>query len=241
MPELPEVALYLHALRARVLGERLKAVRIPSPSLLKSFDPPIAHAHRKVVESLSRLGKRVVFGLEDDLFIVIHLMIAGRFQWRKPGAPIHRKQGHAALDFPHGSLHLTEAGSHKRASLHLVRGEAGLGDHDPGGIEPLDAAPEDFAAALRRENRTLKRALTDPRILSGMGAFHLAMSAHGKYGEPCPRCGTPIQRIVYATRETNYCPDCQTGGRLLADRALSRLLRQDWPRRLEDLEALKRR
>ena len=298
MPELPEIALYLHALRARVLGERLEAVRIRSPSLLKSFDPPIADAHGKVVESLSRLGKRVVFGLEHDLHIVIHLMIAGRFQWRKPGAPIHRKQGHAALDFARGSLLLTEASSHKRASLHLVRGEAGLRDHDPGGIEPLDAPPADFAAALRRENRTLKRALTDPRILSGIGnahsdeillrarlspvkltsrltgaeierlhaatrsslrewsarlieeagdafpkkvtAFHPAMGAHGKYGEPCPRCGTAIQRIVYATRETNYCPACQTGGRLLADRALSRLLRRDWPKRVEDLEELRR-
>lgn len=298
MPELPEVALYLHALRARILGERLETVRIRSPSVLKSFDPPIAHAHGKVIESLSRLGKRVVFGLEEDLFIVIHLMVAGRFQWRKPGAPIHRKQGHAALDFAHGTLLLTEASSHKRASLHLVGGKRALRDHDPGGLEPLDAAPEDFAAALRRENRTLKRALTDPRILSGIGnahsdeillrarlspvkltsrltgaeierlhaatraslkewsarlieeagddfpakvtAFHPAMSAHGKYGEPCPRCGTAIQRIVYATRETNYCPTCQTGGRVLADRALSRLLRQDWPRKLEDLEALRR-
>lgn len=297
MPELPEVTLYLHALRARILGEKLQAVRIRSPSLLKSFDPPIAHAHGKVVESLSRLGKRVVLGLEDDLFLVVHLMIAGRFQWRKPDAPIHRKFGHAAFDFTHGTLLLTEASSHKRASLHLVRGAALL-DHDPGGIEPLTATGEAFAAALRRENRTLKRALTDPRILSGVGnahsdeillrarlspvkltsrltgeeierlhaatrsslvewsqrlieeagdtfpakvtAFHPAMSAHGKYGEPCTQCGTPIQRIVYATRETNYCPECQTAGRLLADRALSRLLRRDWPRKLEDLEALKR-
>lgn len=298
MPELPEVALYLHALRARILGETLQAVRIRSPSLLKSFDPPIAHAHGRVVESLSRLGKRVVVGLEDDLFLVVHLMIAGRFQWRKPAAPIPRKLGHAAFDFAHGSLLLTEASSHKRASLHLVRGAAALHHHDPGGIEPMTAAGEAFAAAIRRENRTLKRALTDPRILSGIGnahsdeillrarlspvkltsrltgeeierlraatrssliewsqrlieeagdafparvtAFHPAMSAHGKYGKPCTRCGTPIQRIVYATRETNYCPECQTGGRLLADRALSRLLRRDWPRKLEDLEALKR-
>lgn len=299
VPELPEVALYLHALRARIHGERLEAVRLRSPSILKTFEPPIEHAHGKVVESLSRLGKRVVLGLEEDLFIVIHLMIAGRFQWRKPGAPIHRKQGHAAFDFARGTLLLTEASSHKRASLHLVRGAAALRDHDPGGIEPLQATPEDFAAALRRENRTLKRALTDPRILSGIGnahsdeillrarlspvqltsrltdaeavrlhaaardslrewsvrlieeagdafpkkvtAFHPAMGAHGKYGEPCPRCETPIQRIVYASRETNYCPACQTGGRLLADRALSRLLRRDWPRRLEDLEALRSR
>lgn len=298
MPELPEVTLYLHALRARILGEELRAVRIRSPSLLKSFDPPIARAHGTVVESLSRLGKRIVIGLEDDLYLVIHLMIAGRFQWRRPAAPIHRKFGHAAFDFSHGTLLLTEASSHKRASLHLVRGEGALHRHDPGGIDPLDATGEAFAVAIRRENRTLKRALTDPRILSGIGnahsdeillrarlspvkltsrltgeeierlhaatrssltrwsqrlieeagdtfparvtAFHPAMSAHGKYGEPCTQCGTPIQRIVYATRETNYCPECQTGGRLLADRALSRLLRRDWPRKLEDLEALKR-
>ena len=299
MPELPEVALYLHALRARIPGERLEAVRIRSPSLLKSFDPPIAHAHGKRVGSLSRLGKRVVIGLEDDLFLVIHLMISGRFQWRKPSAPIPRKLGHAAFDFARGSLILTEAGSHKRASLHLVRGARALHDLDPGGIEPLAATRQEFAAAIRSENRTLKRALTDPRILSGIGnahsdeillrarlspvqltsrltgeeidrlraatqaslrewsarlieeagddfpakvtAFHPAMSAHGRFGEPCSQCGTAIQRIVYATRETNYCPECQTGGRLLADRALSRLLRRDWPRKLEDLESLKRK
>lgn len=298
MPEYPEVSLYIHALRARILDERLEGVRIRSPSLLKSFDPPAAHAHGRRVTSLSRLGKRIVIGLEDDLFLVVHLMIAGRFQWRKPRAPIHRKLGHAAFDFANGTLLLTEASSHKRASLHLVRGVRALRALDPGGIEPLEAATRDVAAALRRESRTLKRALTDPRILSGIGnahsdeillraglspvkltsrltgeeiarlhaairssleewsarlideaggsfptkvtAFHPAMSAHGKYGEPCSQCGTPIQRIVYATRETNYCPECQTGGRLLADRALSRLLRRDWPRKLEDLEALKR-
>lgn len=298
MPEYPEVSLYIHALRARILDERLEGVRIRSPSLLKSFDPPTAHAHGRRVTSLSRLGKRIVIGLEDDLFLVVHLMIAGRFQWRKPRAPIHRKLGHAAFDFANGTLLLTEASSHKRASLHLVRGVRALRALDPGGIEPLEAATRDVAAALRRESRTLKRALTDPRILSGIGnahsdeillraglspvkltsrltgeeiarlhaairssleewsarlideaggsfptkvtAFHPAMSAHGKYGEPCSQCGTPIQRIVYATRETNYCPECQTGGRLLADRALSRLLRRDWPRKLEDLEALKR-
>ena len=172
MPELPEVNLYLHALRARILGRTLRSVRIRSPSLLKSFDPPIAHAHGKVVESLSRLGKRVVLGLEDGLFLVVHLMIAGRFQWRKPGAAIHRKTGHAAFDFAHGTLLLTEASSHKRASLHLVRGASALHDHDPGGIEPLEATPREFAAAMRRENRTLKRALTDPRILSGIGNAH---------------------------------------------------------------------
>lgn len=172
MPELPEVALYLHALRARILGERLEAVRIRSPSLLKSFDPQIAHAHGRGVESLSRLGKRVVIGLEDDLFLVIHLMIAGRFQWRKPSAAIPGKRGHAAFDFACGTLLLTEASSHKRASLHLVRGARALHDLDPGGIEPLEATAREFAAALRRENRTLKRALTDPRILSGIGNAH---------------------------------------------------------------------
>ena len=299
MPELPEVTLYLHALGPRVLGKRIERLRIRSPSLLKTFDPAPTAVHGKTVETLSRLGKRIVMGLEGDLFVVIHLMIAGRFQWRNPGAVIPRKRGHAAFDFARGSLLLTEASSHKRASLHIVRGEPALHEHDPGGIEPLEATPEAFAAALRRENRTLKRALTDPRILSGIGnahsdeillrarlspvrltsqlgddeverlrtatcsslrewsarlieeagddfpakvtAFHPAMAAHGKYGEPCDQCGTRIQRIVYATRETNYCPQCQTGGRLLADRALSRLLRRDWPRKLEDLETLKRR
>lgn len=298
MPELPEVNLYLHALRPRVVGETIERLRIRSPSLLKTWDPPAGEVPGKVVRTLSRLGKRVVFGLDDDLFAVVHLMISGRFQWRDAGAAIPRKRGHAAFDFAHGSLLLTEASSHKRASLHLVRGREALADHDPGGIEPLEAGPDEFAAAIRRENRTLKRALTDARILSGIGnahsdeillrarlspvqltsrltdeeverlrsaaraslaewserlieeagedfpvrvtAFHPAMAAHGKYGEPCDQCGTPIQRIVYATRETNYCPTCQTGGKLLADRALSRLLRRDWPRRLEDLESRRR-
>ena len=298
MPELPEVALYLHALRPRILGERIERVRIASPSLLKTFDPAPSELHGKVVKTLSRLGKRIVLGLEEDLFAAIHLMIAGRFQWRKPGAPIPRKRGHAAFDFARGTLLLTEASTHKRASLHLVRGEAALRELDPGGIEPLEAPADLFAAAIRRENRTLKRALTDPRILSGIGnahsdeillrarlspvqltrrltdeeverlhaatrssltewsarlieeagddfpakvtAFHPAMSAHGKYREPCNQCGTHIQRIVYATRETNYCPTCQTRGRVLADRALSRLLGRDWPRTVEELEELRR-
>ncbi|MYA65045.1 MAG: formamidopyrimidine-DNA glycosylase [Gemmatimonadetes bacterium] len=298
MPELPEVTLYLHALRPRILGERIERIRIASPSLLKTFDPTPAELHGRAVQTLSRLGKRIVLGLEDGIFAVIHLMIAGRFQWRKPGAAIPRKRGHAAFDFARGSLVLTEASTHKRASLHLVRGAVALRAHDPGGIEPLEASAEDFAAAILRENRTLKRALTDPRILSGIGnahsdeillrarlspvrltrrlsgeeierlraatrssltewserlieeagddfpakvtAFHPAMAAHGKYGEPCDRCGTAIQRIVYATRETNYCPACQTGGRVLADRALSRLLGRDWPRTVEELEELRR-
>ncbi len=299
MPELPEVNLYLHALGPRILGERIRRLRIVSPSLLKTIDPSPAELHGKSVETLARLGKRIVFGVEDELFAVIHLMIAGRFQWRKPDAPIPRKRGHAAFDFLRGTLLITEAATRKRASLHLVRGEAALMEHDPGGIEPLEATAEAFAAAIRRENRTLKRALTDPRILSGIGnahsdeillrarlspaqltrrlsdgeierlraavrssltewsarliaeagddfpakvtAFHPAMSAHGRYRKPCVQCGTPIQRIVYATRVTNYCPACQTGGRLLADRALSRLLRHDWPRSVEALESLTRR
>ncbi|MDE2803822.1 MAG: formamidopyrimidine-DNA glycosylase [Gemmatimonadota bacterium] len=298
MPELPEVNLYLHALRPRVAGETIERLRIRSPSLLKTWDPAVSEVHGKVVRTLSRLGKRVVFGLDDGLFVIVHLMISGRFQWRDTGVAIPRKRGHAAFDFSHGSLLLTEASSHKRASLHLVRGREALREHDPGGVEPLQARPDEFAAAVRRENRTLKRALTDARILSGIGnahsdeillrarlspvqltsrltdkeverlrlatrasltewserlieeagedfptrvtAFHPAMAAHGKYGEPCDQCGTPIQRIVYATRETNYCPTCQTGGKLLADRALSRLLRRDWPRRLEDLESRRR-
>ena len=299
MPELPEVALYLHALRERVLDERLQRVRIRSPSLLKSYDPPLSAVHGKAVRELRRVGKRIVLGLDDDLFLVVHLMISGRFQWKPPGAPIPRKRGHAAFDFPQGALLLTEASTHKRASLHLVRGERGLAEHDPGGVEPLEASAERFAQAIRRENRTLKRALTDPRIVSGIGnahsdeilwraglspvaltsrlgdaeverlhaaaqaslrewsarlveeagdrfpakvtAFHPAMATHGKYGEPCPCCGTAVQRIVYATRETNYCPNCQTGGKLLADRGLSRLLRRDWPRTVEEMEGLRRR
>ena len=299
MPELPEVALYLHALRPRVLGERLERVRIRSPSLLKSFDPPLSAVDGKEVRELRRLGKRIVLGMDDDLFLVVHLMISGRFQWKAPGAPIPRKRGHAAFDFPGGALLLTEAATHKRASLHLVRGEGALAEHDPGGIEPMEASAEAFAQAVRRENRTLKRALADPRIISGIGnahsdeilwraglspvaltsrlsdaeverlraavqsslrewserlveeagdrfpakvtAFHPAMATHGKYGKPCPRCGTAVQRIVYATRETNYCPQCQTGGKILADRGLSRLLGEDWPRSVEEMDALMRR
>lgn len=299
MPELPEVALYLHALRPRVLGERLERVRIRSPSLLKSFDPPLSAVDGKEVRELRRLGKRIVLGMDDDLFLVVHLMISGRFQWKAPGAPIPRKRGHAAFDFAGGALLLTEAATHKRTSLHLVRGEGALAEHDPGGIEPMEASAEAFAQAVRRENRTLKRALADPRIISGIGnahsdeilwraglspvaltsrlsdaeverlraavqsslrewserlveeagdrfpakvtAFHPAMATHGKYGKPCPRCGTAVQRIVYSTRETNYCPQCQTGGKILADRGLSRLLGEDWPRSVEEMDALMRR
>lgn len=294
MPELPEISLYIHALEQRILGQPLEAVRLVSPSLLRSVDPPVAAITGKTVRGLRRIGKRVVWEFDEELFVVIHLMITGRFQWKKRGAAVPRKLGHAAFDFPDGTLLLTEAGSRKRATLHLVRGEAALAGHDRGGIEPLDSKLRDFREALLRENRTLKRALTDPRTLSGIGnahsdeillaarlsplrrthqlddqeierlhrvtqsslrewadrlraeadgefpkkvtAFHPAMAAHGKFREPCPQCGSPIQRIVYGSNETNYCAVCQTDGVVLADRALSRLLGDDWPRSLEELE-----
>lgn len=299
MPELPEIELYLHALEPRIRGQRLEKVRIPSPSLLRSHDPPVSELEGRRVEGLKRLGKRVVWAMEGGLFAVFHLMVAGRFKWRKPGVSIPKKGAHAAFDFPSGSVLLTEASTRKKASLHVVRGREELALHDPGGLEVLSADLPAFRDALFRENRTLKRALTDPRILSGIGnthsdeillfaglspvrltrrleeaeverlfevtvdslrkwterfrveagddfpekvtAFHPGMAAHGKFGEPCPLCGTPIQRITYADRETNYCPECQTGGKLLADRALSRLLREDWPRSLEELEEFKDR
>ena len=294
VPELPDVVVYLEALEPRVVGRRLEGVRIVSPFLLRSVDPPIGEAHGKRVEGLRRLGKRIVFGLEDDLFLVLHLMIAGRLRWGKPGAKPHGKIGLAAFDFENGTLLLTEAGTQKRASLHLVRGEAGLRQHDRGGLEVLEANASEFAAALARERHTLKRALTDPRLFSGIGnaysdeilhrallsplrltrklgeedverlfestrstlvdwterlraevgdgfpekvtAFREGMAVHGRFGEPCPDCGAPVQRIVYAQNETNYCARCQTEGRLLADRSLSRLLRDDWPRSLDELE-----
>ena len=294
MPELPEIATYVTALARRLVGQPLERVRIASPSLLRSVDPPVRTVEGHRVTGVSRLGKRIILELDDELFIVIHLMIAGRFRWRERGAPIPRRLGHAAFDFPDGTLLLTEAGTHKRASLHVVRGRAGLAAHDRGGLEPLESSLIAFRDALVRENRTLKRALTDPRLFSGIGnahsdeilweaglspakltrqldeasierlyeatrrslaewitilgeetgdrfpekitAFHPRMAVHGRYGQPCPRCGSPIQRIVYASNETNYCARCQTGGRLLADRAFSRLLREDWPRTLEELE-----
>lgn len=299
MPEYPEISLYLGALEQRISGQILEKVRLRSPSLLRTWDPPLSAIEGLRVQGLRRIGKRVVWQMENDLFVVIHLMISGRFRWKPPGAAIPGKVGHAAFDFPTGSLLLTEASSHKRASLHVVPGEDALAALDPGGLEPLDASLAEFKEALLRENRTLKRALTDPRILSGIGnahsdeillfarlspvrltrqlsgeemarlyettrsslrewaarlreetgdafpekvtAFHPAMAAHGKFGEPCPVCGSPIQRIKYAQKETNYCPTCQTGGRLLADRALSRLLGKDWPRTLEELEELRNR
>jgi formamidopyrimidine-DNA glycosylase len=298
VPELPEINLYLDAFRRRIEGSPLRAVRLRSPSLLKTWDPPLPAAEGCRVTGISRMGKRIVWTLEPDLFLVFHLMVTGRFQWRPPGARVPRRAGHAAFDFDDGTVLLTEQGPKKRASLHLVRGRDALAELDPGGVEPLEVDEAGFREALIRENRTLKRALTDPRILSGIGnahsdeillraglspvqrtrnlsgeevgrlyratqsslrewmerlreetgsdfpsritAFHPQMTAHGKYGEPCPRCGEPIQRIRYAGRETNYCPTCQTGGRLLADRALSRLLGEDWPRTVEELESLRR-
>jgi len=299
MPELPEIELYLHALASRIKGEILTGARVRSPSLLRTFDPPVSSMVGKRVLGLERLGKRVVWVLEDDLFAVFHLMVTGRFKWRAAGAPIPRRGAHAAFDFGSGTLLLTEAGTKKKATFHLLRGRGDLEELDPGGIEPLSTDLVGFRQALLKENRTLKRALTDPRILSGIGnahsdeillfaglspvrrtrqlgdkelerlfqvtvrslrewvdrlkeetgdtfpekvtAFHPAMKAHGKYGEPCPVCQTPIQRIVYASRETNYCPTCQTGGKLLADRGLSRILKEDWPRTLEELEEARRR
>ncbi|MGH7306110.1 MAG: Fpg/Nei family DNA glycosylase [Candidatus Rokuibacteriota bacterium] len=294
MPELPDVAIYIEALEARIAGATLARVRLASPFLLRSVDPPIAQAAGRHVIGLRRLGKRIVIGLESDTFLILHLMIAGRLHWKAAGAKPPGKIGLAAFDFSTGTLVLTEAGTKRRAALYLVRGEAGLSEHDPGGLEVLDTNVEAFRAALARENHTLKRSLTDPGILSGIGnaysdeilhraklspvkqtrqlsdeetarlfeatratlldwceriraqaagefpegvtAFREGMAVHGRYGKPCPVCGSPVQRIAYADNETNYCAVCQTGGRLLADRALSRLLKQDWPRTLEELE-----
>jgi formamidopyrimidine-DNA glycosylase len=287
MPELLEISLYLSALEPRVVGEALERARILSPSLLRTVEPPLSATLGKRVTGLRRIGKRIVFALEGDLFLVLHLMIAGRLRWKPKGAPVPRKGAHGALDFGSGTLLITEASSHKRASLHVVRGEEGLARIDSGGIDPLEADLDAFRAALTKESHTLKRALTDPRLFSGIGnahsdeilhrarlspfqrtrelddeetsglyeatraslrewterlraeagdrfpekvtAFHPAMAVHGRYRQPCPVCGTPIQRIVYADHEFNYCPACQTGGKLLRDRALSRLLGEDWP------------
>ena len=297
MPELPDIELYLHALRSRIAGHTLDKIRIASPFLVRSFDPPIDQSFDKKVIALRRLGKRLVWRLDGDLFLIIHLMIAGRFKWADRGAKVPGKVGLAAFDFDHGTLMLTEAGSQRRASLYLVKGEQAVEEHDPGGLEVLTSSVADFGKALTRENHTLKRALTDPHLLSGIGnaysdeilhaakmspmlltskltpaqieslhahtigvltkwrddliaetgekfpekvtAFREGMAAHGRYGKPCPVCGTPIQRIQYATNEANYCPTCQTGGKLLADRGLSRLLKDDWPKTLEELERRK--
>jgi len=297
MPEFPDVTVYIEALSERVLNHSIQKIRIGSPFVLRSFDPPIGTAEGKKILALRRLGKRIVFELEDDLFLIVHLMIAGRFHWKPRGAKIARKYGQAAFDFHNGTLLLTEAGTKKRAAIHLVRGDAALQEHDPGGLEVLDASIDSFREALTRENHTLKRALTDPHVFSGIGnaysdeilhrarlspirmtqritdseietlfgavrdsltqwvdrlrkergagfpekvtAFRPDMAVHGKYGKPCPVCGSPVQRIVHAENETNYCATCQTGGKLLADRSLSRLLKQDWPRSLEAMEEMK--
>jgi formamidopyrimidine-DNA glycosylase len=294
MPELPDVALYVEHMAARLAGATLERARVVSPNLLRTAEPPLAGAEGRTVRGVRRIGKRIVLALEGDLFLVFHLMIAGRFHWKEAGAKIPGRVGLAAFDFSSGTLTLTEAGTRKRASLHVVAGEAALHSLDPGGLEPLEAALEDFRAALTRENHTLKRALTDPHIFSGIGnsysdeilhrarlsplkltrkledgeveqlwratrvtlsmwldrlraetgtsfpekvtAFREGMAVHGRYQQPCPDCGAPVQRIVYAENETNYCARCQTGGRLLADRSLSRLLHDDWPRTLEELE-----
>ena len=296
MPELPDVTVYVERLRPRVQGQPLEKARVRSAFLVRSFDPPLSDAEGREVVAVSRMGKRIVFGLQGDLHLVFHLMITGRFRWRDRGVAVPKKMGLAGCDSPAGSLLLTEMGPRKRASLHLVRGE-GLPDHDPGGLEPLDCALADFRAALLRGNHTLKRALTDPRAFSGIGnaysdeilhrarlsplrwttqlgddeierlwtatkatlaewtdrlraevgdgfpekvtAFREGMAVHGRYRKPCPDCGAPVQRIVYAENETNYCARCQTGGRMLADRALSQLLKKDWPKTLEEWEALR--
>jgi formamidopyrimidine-DNA glycosylase len=293
MPELPDITVYIEALESRVLGQRLEKTRIAKPFLLRSVDPPISAAYGKRVTGLRRMGKRIVLDLEDDLFLVIHLMIAGRLRWVPEGTKVPGKIGLAAFDFSNGTLILTEAGSKRRASLWLVRGEESLQQFARGGLEVLDATLEQFRERLLQENHTLKRSLTDPRFFSGIGnaysdeilhrarispikhtrrltdeeierlfqstretlmewterlrqesngdfpakvtAFRDEMAVHGKFGKPCPVCGTPVQRIRYADNETNYCPRCQTEGKLLADRALSRLLKQDWPRSIDEL------
>ena len=299
MPELPDIEVYLAALRPRIQGQPLEAVRLASPFLLRTVDPPVSSLVGRRVENLRRLGKRIVIGFEDDLFAILHLMIAGRLHWKPRGAKIPGKVGLAAFDFPTGTLALTEAGSKKRAALYVVSGEEAVAAHDPGGLEVLEADLDAFRAALTAESHTLKRALTDPHLLSGIGnsysdeilhraklspfqltrnltpqetetlfrasrevltewterlraetgdkfpekvtALHEGMAVHGRFGKPCPVCGTPVQRLLYADNEANYCPTCQTGGRLLADRVLSRLMKEDWPKTLEELEARKRR
>ena len=299
MPELPDIEAYLGALRTRVIGEQLKRIRIASPFLLRTAEPPLSSVDGHVVRELRRIGKRIVFGFDNDLWLVLHLMIAGRLHWRPLGAKLGGRQNLAAFDFPNGSLVLTEAGSKRRASLQLLAGEEALTSVDPGGIDVFASDLGAFREVLTSENRTLKRALTDPRFLSGIGnaysdeilhaaqlspialthklsdeqwkrlftatrqtlqlwadklsaeatagfpqkvtAFRKDMAVHGRYGEPCPRCGEKIQRIRYADNETNYCVRCQTGGKVLADRSLSRLMGSDWPRSLDELEALKRK
>jgi formamidopyrimidine-DNA glycosylase len=294
VPELPDIVVYLEALERRVLGEVVRGVRITSPAVLRTYDPPYDAPVGHRVESLQRVGKRIVFGFDEDLYLVIHLMVAGRLRWEPPKKPIPKKVGLAAIDFDPGTLILTEQGTHKRAGIWLSRGFEGVAALDRGGVEPLEVGDEEFGAALKAENRTLKRALTDPRIFSGIGnsysdeilwaarmspvkrtsqltdeevadlrravvesltewtdrlrdevgedwptkvtAFRDDMAVHGKFGQPCPRCGSKVQRIVHADNETNYCATCQTEGKLLADRSLSRLLKDDWPKTIEELE-----
>jgi formamidopyrimidine-DNA glycosylase len=294
VPELPDITLYLSQLSPRILGQPLNRIVIRSPFVLRSVQPPLSAVEGKHVRDLRRLGKRIVFALEDDLFVVIHLMIAGRFRWKPPGAKLGGKLTLASFEFPGGSLHLTEAGTKRRASIHLVAGSEGLREFERGGLEVLEADLASFSERLRSGNHTLKRALTDPRLFSGIGnaysdeilhrarlsplqltsrlspeeidklyratqetlqewidrlqretqdafpekvtAFREGMAVHGRYGKPCPICGAPVQRIRYADNETNYCARCQTGGRLLADRALSRLLKQDWPRSIDEVD-----
>jgi formamidopyrimidine-DNA glycosylase len=294
VPELPDVTVYVEALRARIAGARLERLRLGTPFVLRSVDPPLAEVVGRAVTGVQRLGKRIVIALAEERFVVIHLMIAGRLHWKTAGARMPGKLGVAALDFSTGTLVMTEAGTKKRAAIHLVHGAAALREHDPGGLEIFDIDLAAFRAALTAESHTLKRALTDPHLLSGIGnaygdeilhrarlspvkltrqlgdaeiarlfeatratladwverlrrdagaefpegvtAFRDGMAVHGRYGQPCPDCGSAVQRIVHAENETNYCPTCQTGGRLLADRALSRLLKSDWPRTLEEME-----
>ena len=289
MPELPDINLYIEKIDQRIRGQILKEIRISKPFLVRSVDPPLGAVSGKRITELRRIGKRIVFGIEPDYWLVLHLMVAGRLHWHEEKTAITGKNNLAAFDFPHGCLTLTEAGTKKRASLYLVQGAAALAGHDPGGIEPLECSYDEFRAQLLRENRTLKRALTNPKFFSGIGnaysdeilhsaqlspikltsklsdaevralfdatratlehwctllrdqakgqfpekvtAFRKEMAVHGKFGKPCPDCGTAVQRIRYKSNETNYCPDCQTGGRLLADRSLSRLLKDDWPQK----------
>jgi len=299
MPELPDVTIYVEALQRLAVGQRLERIRLASPFLLRTVDPPLMAAHGSALCDVRRIGKRIVFGLEHDVFLVIHLMIAGRFHWKRTGAKLPPKIGLAALDFPRGTLLLTEAGTQKRAALHVVRGVEALRQFDSGGVEPLEADLPSFREALTRENHTVKRALTDPRLFNGIGnaysdeilhrarmspaaltkrldekaigrlfeairavltdwierlraatghefpehvtAFRQGMAVHGRYGHPCPVCNSPVQRVVYSANEANYCPTCQTDGKLLADRALSRLLKADWPRSLEEFDQVRNR
>jgi formamidopyrimidine-DNA glycosylase len=293
MPELPDITVYIEALDRRIMGERLERIRVASPFLVRTFEPNLESAEGKTVRGLRRLGKRIAIGLDDDLWLVLHLMIAGRLHWKQSGAKLAGKFNLAAFDFSSGTMVISEAGSKRRAGLYVVQGEEALAQHNPGGLEILTSTADDFGAALIRENHTVKRALTDPRLFSGIGnaysdeilhyarlspialtqklsraevqrlytaaravmqewinrlraeagvefpenvtAFRKAMAVHGRFGKPCPDCGAPVQRIRYADNETNYCPRCQTGGKIMADRSLSRLLKDEWPRRLDEL------